>query len=96
MKIVREILWMVFVMSAFALGYFIVALLTVGFYWIFGMGAPCVIAGMGSFLFYYERLQVRKFQGNAQEIDKIIPAVLFVSTIILIPLSLWLRQLPQS
>lgn len=96
MKIVRGILWMVFVMSAFALGYFIVALLTVGFYWIFGMGAPCVIAGMGSFLFYYERLQVRKFQGNAQEIDKIIPAVLFVSTIILIPLSLWLRQLPQS
>ena len=96
MEIAREIFRMVLVMCAFALGCFLVTFLIVYGCWFFGAGMPCIVSGIGSFLFYYERLQVRKFQGNAQEIDKIIPVVLFVSTIILIPLSLWLRQLPQS
>lgn len=96
MEIAREVFRMVLVMLAFALGSFLVIFLIVYGCWLFGAGMPCIITGIGSFLFYYGRLQIKKLQGTARKIDKIIPVVLFVSTIILIPLSLWLRQLPQS
>lgn len=96
MEIAREISRMVLVMLAFALGSFLVIFLIVYGCWFFGAGMPCIITGMGSFSFYYGRLQIKKLQGTVRKIDKIIPVVLFVSTIILIPLSLWLRQLPQS
>ena len=96
MEIAREISRMVLVMLAFALGSFLVIFLIVYGCWFFGAGMPCIITGMGSFLFYYGRLQIKKLQGTVRKIDKIIPVVLFVSTIILIPVSLWLKQLPQS
>lgn len=96
MEIAREISRMVLVMLAFALGSFLVIFLIVYGCWFFGAGMPCIITGIGSFLFYYGRLQVKKIQGTVRKIDKIIPVVLFVSTIILIPVSLWLKQLPQS
>ena len=96
MEIAREICRMVLVMLAFALGSFLVIFLIVYGCWFFGAGMPCIITGIGSFLFYYGRLQVKKIQGTVRKIDKIIPVVLFVSTIILIPVSLWLKQLPQS
>lgn len=96
MEIAREIFRMVLVMCAFAFGCFLITFLIVGGCVFFGAGMPCIVAGVGSFLFYYERLQIKKLQGTAREIDKIIPVVLFVSTIILIPVSLWLKQLPLS
>lgn len=96
MEIAREISRMVLVMLAFALGSFLVIFLIVYGCWFFGAGMPCIITGIGSFLFYYGRLQVKKIQGTVRKIDKIIPVVLFVSTIILIPVSIWLKQLPQS
>lgn len=96
MEIAREISRMVLVMLAFALGSFLVIFLIVYGCWFFGAGMPCIITGIGSFSFYYGRLQIKKIQGTVRKIDKIIPVVLFVSTIILIPVSLWLKQLPQS
>lgn len=96
MEIAREIFRMVLVMCAFALGCFLLTFLIVYGCWFFGAGMPCIVSGIGSFLFYYGRLQIKKIQGTVRKIDKIIPVVLFVSTIILIPVSLWLRQLPQS
>lgn len=96
MEIAREIFRMVLTMCAFALGCFLITFLIVGGCVLFGAGMPCIVTGMGSFLFYYGRLQVKKIQGTVRKIDKIIPVVLFVSTIILIPLSIWLKQLPQS